>query len=82
MTISALLALIGGKSTLIGGFVAACLAALGVMFRFAFKAGKNSQLAKEGQANAKALNDLARANAARAASNSGKLSDNDKYKRD
>ena len=55
---TALLALSGGKSTLIGGFVAACLAALGVMFRFAFKAGKNSQLAKEGQANAKALDDL------------------------
>jgi len=78
---TALLALIGGKSTLIGGFVTACLAALGVMFRFAFKAGKNSQLAKEGQANAKALDDLARANAARAASNSGGLPD-DKYKRD
>ena len=50
-------------------------------YRAAFKAGKNSQLAKEGQANAKALDDLARANAARAASNSGELPD-DKYKRD
>ena len=81
MTISALLALIGSKATLIGGFVAACLAALGVMFRFAFKAGKNSQLAKEGQANAKAIDDLARANAARAGANTDSLS-NDGFRRD
>jgi len=62
--------------------IAIAATVLGTAWRAAFKAGKNSQLAKEGQANAKALDDLARANAARAASNSGKLSDNDKYKRD
>ena len=49
--------------------------------RAGFSAGKNSQLAKEGQANAKALDDLARANAARAGANTDSVSD-DGFRRD
>ena len=55
--------------------------ALGVAYRLAFKAGKDSQLAKEGKANAKALDDLARANAARASANTDSVSD-DGFRRD
>jgi hypothetical protein len=54
---------------------------LATAYRAAFKAGKNSQLAKENQANEKALSDLARANAARANANTDSVS-NDGFRRD
>lgn len=61
--------------------IAIAATALGTAYRAAFKAGKNSQLAKEGQANAKALDDIARANAARAGANTDSVSD-DGFRRD
>lgn len=75
----ALIALIGGKLPLIGAGVMAVLAALATMLRFGFKAGSDSQKAKIGEANAKAVEDIARANRARA--DAERLPD-DKYRRD
>lgn len=68
-----------GKAGAIGAGIVAVLGVLAVMFRTAFKAGKDSQLAKEGKAHEKALDDIARANRAR--SDAERLPD-DKYKRD
>lgn len=68
-----------GKAGAIGAGILACFTVLAIMFRTAFKAGKDSQLAKEGKANAKALDDIARANRAR--SDAERLPD-DKYRRD
>lgn len=76
-----LLSLIGGKTALIGAGVVAILTTLAAMFRVAFKAGKDSQLAKEGQANAKTIKAIAKANAAAAAANVDKLHD-DGFRRD
>ena len=71
--------LLVGKAGAIGAGILACFTVLAIMFRTAFKAGKDSQLAKEGKANAKALDDIARANRAR--SDAERLPD-DKYRRD
>ncbi len=79
--IETLLGLIGGKATLIGGGIVAILVYFATFFRMAFKAGSDSQKAKEGKANEKALNDLARANSARSSANTDSLS-NDGFRRD
>ena len=79
--IETLIAMIGGKAVVAGGGIIAILIGLATMFKVAFSAGKNSELAKDAKSNEKALNDLARANAARANADTGKLSD-DGYKRD
>ena len=76
-----ILSLIGGKAALIGGGVLAVLIWLAGMFRMAFKAGSDSQKAKEGKANADTIKDIAKANAAAAAANAGKLHDDDGFKR-
>ena len=76
-----LLSLIGGKAALIGGGIIAALGVLATMFRAMFKAGKDSQLAKEGKANAQTIKDIADANRAAARANSGKLHDDDGFKR-
>ena len=73
--------LILGKAGAIGAGILACFTILAVMFRTAFKAGKNSQLAKEGKAHAKAIDDIARANHAASRANDGKLHDDDGFKR-
>lgn len=78
---TALLSLIGGKATLIGGGIVAILVYFATLFKVGFNAGRNSQLAKEGKANAKTLDDLARANAARGSANVDRVSD-DGFRRD
>ena len=80
--IEAIIAMIGGKAVVAGGGIIAILIGFIAMFKAAFSAGKNSELAKDAKSNEKALNDLARANAARANANAGKLSDDDGFKRD
>ena len=70
-----------GKAGAIGAGIVAVLGGLAVMFRTAFKAGKDSQLAKEGKAHADTIKDIAKANAAAAAANAGKLHDDDGFKR-
>lgn len=74
--------LLGGKAALIGAFAIGCLVWLGTMFKMAFNAGKHSQEAKEGKANAKTIDDIAKARAAASRANDGKLFDDDGFKRD
>ena len=71
-----------GKAGAIGAGILACFTVLAIMFRTAFKAGKDSQLAKEGKAHAKTIDDIARANAAASRANAGKLHDDDGFKRE
>lgn len=70
-----------GKAGAIGAGIIAILGVLAVMFRTAFKAGKDSQLAKEGKANAQTIKDIADANSARGNANIDRLS-NDGFRRD
>jgi len=70
-----------GKAGAIGAGIVAIIGVLAVMFRAAFKAGKDSQLAKEGKANADTIKDIADANRAAARANAGKLHDDDGFKR-
>lgn len=70
-----------GKTGAIGAGIVAVLGILAVMFRTAFKAGKDSQLAKEGKANADTIKDIADANAARGNANIDRLH-NDGFRRD
>mgnify|MGYP003453382632 CR=1 FL=1 len=71
-----------GKAGAIGAGIVAVLGILAVMFRAMFKAGKDSQLAKEGKANAQTIEAIAKANAAAARANAGKLHDDDGFKRE
>ena len=77
----AVLALIGSKATLIGGGIVAILIYFATFFRMAFKAGSDSQKAKEGKADAQTIKDIAEANAAASRAASGKLHDDDGFKR-
>lgn len=71
--------ILGIDPVAIGAALLALIAMIGGIFFRGVKAGKDSQLAKEGKANAKALDDIARANSAR--SDAERLPD-DKYRRD
>ena len=78
--IEALIAMIGGKAVVAGGGIIAILVGLATMFKVAFSAGKNSELAKDAKSHDKTMDAIARANAA--AANTGKLHDDDGFKRD
>lgn len=71
--------ILGIDPVAIGAALLALIAMIGGIFFRGVKAGKDSQLAKEGKAHAKALDDIARANRAR--SDAERLPD-DKYRRD
>ncbi len=78
---TALIGLITGKAPLILGGIAAIAAWFTWAFSKAFSAGKNSQIAKEAKADAKTLDDIAKANAAAARAATGGLHDDDGFKR-
>lgn len=62
------------------GILAVIVGIVAIFFRGA-KAGSDSQKAKEGKANAQAIKDIADANRAAARANTGKLHDDDGFKR-
>ena len=78
---SAIIAFFMSTAGKYAALIAIAAAALGTAYRAAFKAGKYSQLAKEGQANAKAIDDIAKANAARSGADTDRMS-NDGFRRD
>lgn len=73
--------ILGIDPVAIGAALLAIIAMIGGIFFRGVKAGKDSQLAKQGKAHEKTIDDIARANAAAARANAGKLHDDDGFKR-
>jgi len=73
--------LLGINPAAIGAIIIAAISAVMAIFFRGIKAGKDSQLAKEGKAHAQTIKDIADANAARGNANIDRVSD-DGFRRD
>ena len=73
--------ILGIDPVAIGAALLALIAMIGGIFFRGVKAGKDSQLAKEGKAHEKTIDDIARANSARGSANVDRMSD-DGFRRD